>query len=576
MSPRHHYSTEIPQEIFDEDLYDDGHDGIPMRTLTTRPDLRTRFLCRLAKITETRLTMEEVGETSTIYMSRSSRSPQAKIEEDVELQLFLQDMKGLLEIIAQHRTESVPEQAKYRLKDLILRFAYSNIDHIIQGIKRTFAKNQNTYDDFVTRMFGIEEGPGSKLDRELGALVIQLHQTVSHYDASMKQLNGLIDLSWSIPNKIDHLNDRLKYLLQTGKFGTKLYHLISTLGSPRRAYNTFVRTAQTSESFQKVIINAAPKVNFAPKASLIAAAPLQTAPKQTSRERQTTTKPSTPPPPPQKPMKASHPTSPSPQPQPDQEKLVKNPLPTAPSLGPQNNLIETILPYLCPDDRKIGLIRLQPASKQDTARLLAAVLHGNLLPSQTNAWYEFGFVAMRTEEEERYLAGLYASILKEASDKQSIFRELTHAMETNTLTKLFDNKSYPNFRNLSPRIESFLNTPPKQRSTVWRLKHFVHDADNTEPPAVLQRDYGFKYCRQRDEVTRIKLIYANMLASIDAKHIHHACQHGRLAELAAQRGIHVDAKDRRLLQNDYPAPYIALDNGVGLQMYARPFYRRRL
>ncbi|OAK93367.1 hypothetical protein IQ06DRAFT_365740 [Phaeosphaeriaceae sp. SRC1lsM3a] len=76
------------------------------------------------------------------------------------------------------------------------------------------------------------------------------------------------------------------------------------------------------------------------------------------------------------------------------------------------------------------------------------------------------------------------------------------AVETNQLPQLFDRNGYSHFRQEFPRLEAFFNTPPAHRPTVWHLKHFLLCEANTEPPAVLQRDYGFSYCRLREEVSR--------------------------------------------------------------------------
>ncbi|OAK93359.1 hypothetical protein IQ06DRAFT_183864, partial [Phaeosphaeriaceae sp. SRC1lsM3a] len=104
-------------------------------------------------------------------------------------------------------------------------------------------------------------------------------------------------------------------------------------------------------------------------------------------------------------------------------------------------------------------------------------------------WHTFGFVTINDVEEERHLAGLYAIILEEA-----IFQEIMRAVETNQLPQLFDRNGYSHFRQEFPRLEAVLNTPPARRPTVWHLKHFLLCEANTEPPAVLQRDYGFRYC----------------------------------------------------------------------------------
>lgn len=235
-----------------------------------------------------------------------------------------------------------------------------------------------------------------------------------------------------------------------------------------------------------------------------------------------------------------------------------------------------VRPYLPEEDRDVGIARLQPQVKQEVAQLAAAVLRRNLVPVVERVWHTFGFVVVDDIEQERHLAGLYGAIFEHAIDKQWIFREFMRAVETNTLPQIFDRNGYAHFRQEFPGLDAFLSTSPVRRPTVWHLKHFLVDEDNTEPPAVLQRDYGFRYCRQREEVLRLKAIYAAILKNADALDLHTACTHGRLVEFAAQKGVFVDLKDRRLMSNDYPASFIGFDNGLGLAAYRGSFFRRRL
>jgi hypothetical protein len=202
----------------------------------------------------------------------------------------------------------------------------------------------------------------------------------------------------------------------------------------------------------------------------------------------------------------------------------------------------------------------------------------NLLPIASNAFNAFGFITARNAEEERQLEGLYVALLKESQNPQSIFQELLKAIETNTLVNLFDIKEYAHFRQIFPVLECFLKTLPAKRITVWRLKQFINNGDNTEPPQYLQRDYGFgfKFCRQREEVERLKGYYAQVLNEVGPVELHNACIHGHLHEFATLKGVCVNMKDTRLMRNDWPAPCVGFDNDEGLATYRGPFFRRRL
>jgi hypothetical protein len=104
----------------------------------------------------------------------------------------------------------------------------------------------------------------------------------------------------------------------------------------------------------------------------------------------------------------------------------------------------------------------------------------------------------------------------------------------------------------------------------------LKDPTDDEPPACLQRDYGFKYCRQREEVLRLKEIYTRMLRKLGPKDLHTACVHGRLFGTAAKEGVEIDPNDKRFLNSDYGSPFLGLDNAGGLEAYRGPFYRRKL
>lgn len=444
-------------------------------------------------------------------------------------------------------------------------------------------------------MFGIDEqyADGSQLDCVLGDRLIELHQIVQSHDRSMRQFHVLVHLASTMTKTIEHLQQRLNSLLLNAKFGKDLYALILTLGFPERAFATFVRAAKTSQafSFTKFHISATPPSSPPQKKVTFGASPTSSSKKVTpippksvlklSTARISSTLPSsagnmavrTPSPPspprPQRPATkhsgsnpgrtASQATPPSP-----------SPLPSIPT----NDIFAVVRPYLSEEDQAIGLLRLQPASKQDSAQLLGAVLRGKLLPKGTNAFHTFGFVTLRNESDERTLGGLYAAILQESTDPPSIFREIMQAVETHTLVDLIKRKEYSHILSQLPSsLSTFLAAPVAERPTVWHLMQFAADESSTSPPAYLQRDYGFKMCRLREEVQRLKDIYWDLLKTVDPIELHYACVHGRLYRFAKLRGSAIP-KDERLMNNDSPAEHIGFENGKGLETYRGPFFRR--
>ena len=422
-------------------------------------------------------------------------------------------------------------------------------------------------------MFGIEDmdNKGSMLDRDLGDKIIRLSHDVHAFDGSMRDLNKLVQFASTITRALLNLRDRMRYILEKIHFANKLFDLICTLGFPERVYSTLIRAARSSQTFRKVNFHLRPQ---SPVKSVSFATPLAI-PTQPN-----VSKPSSPLQ--KEKSKRMHryevtaietaitapilPSLPLPLPPPP-------PQPAPTNLGP---LITAVQPYLNQQDRGLALHSLQPATKQETAQLIGTILRERLLPTDTTAWYAFGFVTAKDEEQERQLAGLYVALLKEAKDPEAAFRELQTALETNSIVRLFDKYEYSHFRDLFPFLKTFLTTPPRKRSTVWRLRQFIQDPVDDEPPACLQRDYGFKYCRQREEVLRLKEIYVNILKKLGPQKLDIACANGRLSETAMKEGVHVDQKDRRFLKNDYGSPFLGVDCEGGLENYRGPFYRKPL
>jgi len=420
-------------------------------------------------------------------------------------------------------------------------------------------------------MFGIDDADnrGSRLDRELGDKIIRLSHDVHAFDGSMKELNQLIQFASTMTRVNHNLRDRLRYLLEKTYFANKLFDLICALGFPECVYSTLVRAARSSQTFKKVNFHLRPQspvksVSFAtPMASPTLPKTIKPSPppqKEKSKQRQRYEATAietaiTAPIPPSLPL-------PSPPPQ--------------PALTGLSPLMTAVQPYLNQQDRNLSLHSLQPATKQETAQLIGTVLRERLLSTQTAAWYSFGFITAKDEEQERQLAGLYVAILKEAKNPEDAFRELQTALETHSIVRLFDKYEYSHFRDLFPYLKTFLSTPLTKRSTVWRLRQFIQDPVDDEPPACLQRDYGFKFCRHREEVLRVKEIYTSILKEMGPQKLDIACVNGRLSETVMKEGVHVDHKDRRFLKNDYGSPFLGLDCEGGLENYRGPFYRKPL
>jgi hypothetical protein len=466
------------------------------------------------------------------------------------------------------------EEAKDSLRDSILLYTYGNIAHIVNSIQKTFVDYQDRFENFITKMFGVNDPAMDENHFKVGSHILTLYQATKAYDKSVGQLYSLIHLASAAIEKFPSLQKDIASVLGGGKFPLKLFQLICTLSFPKRAHSTFVLMAQTSASFRRV------KICIKSNMNLLRQLPKASQSKASSRTTTTSPKKSPTIPLSTRRIPAANSSQRNAQATPRtvlQHQSRGITLETPPS-SPHDDIFTVIRPYLTEDDRAIGLARLQPPSKQDAARLTGAVLRRNLLPLSANAWYAFGFVTTRTEDEERRLAGLYANILQAThnSDPVSVFAELLQALEANKLVQLFDKKGYAHFRQVFPRLEHFLSAPPERRSTVWRLIHFIRDEGNTEPPASLQRDYGFWCCQQRDEVSRLKNHYAVILEKVNPMDLHNACTNGRLYEFARETGVLIDLKDKRLMQNNAPALCVGFDNQIGFAAFRGRFYKRSL
>ncbi|OAK93391.1 hypothetical protein IQ06DRAFT_365731 [Phaeosphaeriaceae sp. SRC1lsM3a] len=166
MAPRHHFATEIPQSIFEEeDIFDDTISAIPMATSTVPRDLNVRFICRLEKLTAASIQMQEERSRASveIVMSQNVGSPQPRIELDTKLKKFLANLGGFLELISQNRNGIAFEQAKEELMDTILMFSFFNVEHVVDSLQRVFHDNENDYHELLLSFSPSPFGSGLRI-----------------------------------------------------------------------------------------------------------------------------------------------------------------------------------------------------------------------------------------------------------------------------------------------------------------------------------------------------------------------------------------------------------------------------
>ena len=238
--------------------------------------------------------------------------------------------------------------------------------------------------------------------------------------------------------------------------------------------------------------------------------------------------------------------------------------------------MDTTRSYLPEEDRGLSLFRLQPAAKQAAALLIGCVLNDTPVPPGSDTYHVFGFATCRTGAEEHGLCDFYRQLLDTSLDPTIVFGGMVKAVELSTLTGLLHNRGVQNLKKSHPSLNRFLTLTPEDRPSVFRLVQFIRDSDNDEPLPCLKRDYGFKFCTQREHVARLKALYTKVLEESDPLKLHNACIHGRLLHFVIKILAWVDHPMRRLLQNDYPQPFVGFDNARGLELYMIPLFKRSL
>ncbi|KAH7089476.1 hypothetical protein FB567DRAFT_466545 [Paraphoma chrysanthemicola] len=533
-------------------MTDDSANTIPTLGLKTTLRLRDRFCSRLSRLVTAAVDLNEHQNQASmiINLSRREYPDQPRLKLDDELHRFVKIMEHNMPLISRYltHTDANRDKAKGEIKRAILLYSHSHMEHIVPGIMRIFRACQDAFANFMTLYFGIEDIPDgqSKLDRELADPLISLLQSVQSYDHSVDQLRVLIEKAWNLTIDIQYLQIRLSSLLWKRHFGKGLYPLVCMLSFPEYTYHAFVRAAEACPAFSVLEFNLSPP---APSSRRLQSAKIA----KTSASSNS---------------HCSSLAATSGQPVSTADRLVESN-----SDAEHDDILAAMYPYIGEQQLLAEHTSLCSRSDQDTVHLLAAVLVGSLLRVSSDAWFTFGFVATREQEEERHLGGLYAAILREAQEPQAIFRELKYAHQNDTLTSLFDSKAYGHFRQQFPRLEKFLKTPSVARSTVWRLIQYTKCEVYTEPSPVIKRDFGFQFCRNHQDVTLLKDAYTHILANTDPRDLHNACHFGRLADFARMSGVPDHAKKQHLFGNDYPSPFIGFDNRKGLERHYLPLFK---
>ncbi|KAF9701919.1 hypothetical protein EKO04_000301 [Ascochyta lentis] len=525
-----------------DEFIDDAKDDIPVAGLQGELSLKGRFLFRLGRLLDAELVVPETkgSQTVHIYIKPLVGSASRNTGYDKRLRDFTEDLQCTLVDLARATTGPEREQASRDQWDVILLYVSQNTEKTVGMLQQIFESYRDRFGALVLQTLGLDDvdEKGSSLDTELADLVIRLHQLARGYEGSIKAQNDLIEFAWNLPHRCPDLAVQLRCLLGS-TFSTQLYRLVGDLGQPLRTHHTLIRAATSFDIFQTLKFH----LGSPPVPSCRAV----NSPRKNPPTRQQ-------------------------QSQPLQHHRIASPTHI---LNPsRKNIMDIIRPYLPKEDRMLGITRLQPEQKQAAALLIGSVLSGLPVPVGSEAYYQFGFVTCRNESEESTLSRYYRQFLDTTLHPTIVFKSIVKALEFGTLTGLLRNKGPQDMEKSFPSLQQFLNSRPEERPSIHRLVQFIRDNTNDEPMPCLRRDYGFKFCSQREHVTKLKALYTMILDRTEAIKLHNACQSGELREFAMAVLGYVDQPMRRLLQNDYPHPAIGFDNSMGLENYVKPLFKR--
>lgn len=418
----------------------------------------------------------------------------------------------------------------------------------IMNLREIFDDHKSKYEALVTQILGLDDADesGSSLDTNLGDLIVRLQQLASGYSGTVKQQNELVGFAWNLLQHCPASDVRLRSLLGS-VFSNKMYQIICKLSHPLNSHHTFFRIASSFPVFRTVSMHIGSPPPPTRKAS---SGPLRI---------------STPPEQPQSLQLRKAASSPR-TPTPPQRHLTP----------PQGTMMDTIRSYLPEEDRGLHLLKLQPLSKQATALLIGCLLHDIPLPPGSDTYYIFGFSTCLNGKHVQELADHYRQLLDTTLAPTTVFQGIVKALEHGTLAGLLRNKGRHDLDKTFPVLTQFLTTQPEKRFSVHRLIQFLRDEDNDEPLPCLRRDYGFAFCTQREDVTKLKALYVKVIDKAGPGKLHYACTFGRLLDHAISTLGFVDLPMRRLLQNDYPSPTVGYDNSQGLENYRMPLFKRSL
>jgi hypothetical protein len=204
-----------------------------------------------------------------------------------------------------------------------------------------------------------------------------------------------------------------------------------------------------------------------------------------------------------------------------------------------------------PRDRLKHVESLEPSAKRDCFMFAALIIQSqHPSPELPGPYYDFGFCACRNEADESILGVLYQRLIigdthqpqrlywgdMPTSDAYAArFSDFCQAFENQDLIQFMDNNGMKQQRSSIRHLETYLNAPKETRHLpVWMLLTFLKSGDAECPPTETFVPFGFVRCADPRVRSRLKQLYASILALADAIALQEAQATGRLLQFAEQ------------------------------------------
>jgi hypothetical protein len=461
------------------------------------------------------------------------------------------------------------ESAKEHLWATVLSFRRSRIRREVEKLRLIFIEHKDVFETILEKLLGLCDYQSEDFDPLIGDEIIALHERVVGFDVEDDSALQTMLARASRLNKLSNFAERLARVIGRRDMSAPLVKVITGLARPQDAFEIFVRFTSGLKNVRKIHI----LLGLPGNGALTPPIPLRSI-KNDSTGQLKIMKPK------DEQLKVEPPKversnigrTKIEQSNPRTSREVS----TTPTTGLNSGICEEAFNSLPFSERGRGVPYMAPPTRQ-TLLLLNSLLRKKLPGAHEESYLSFGFASCRNNTESMHLGGLYTALLVDCVDKEESFKAVAQALETDTLVRLFEENGYgADSLRVIPGATAFLRTSSKWRPTVWRLIQFLHAEDVTDPPGYLRRDYGFQWCKGREDVQNLKEIYTRILKKCSSPmELHQACTQSRLWELGLSKQVGITVGDKRLMQNLVGHPDLGFEDGEPPKGYENKHFRKR-